>query len=148
MIKSFRGLIASGEQDTIRVGTVRGELGYRINKFQIISQQPGTQGSELTCKLWAYEQLDSAGNPDVDSLIDFSNSELLGVAYQEHNSATNSQESLIVIFDNTVFNQDIYVTAFDDGGSSLATNYYLELEQVKLDVNEAGIATLKDMRSN
>jgi len=140
MIKSFRGLLASGGQVTIRLGTIRGEVGYRIKKFQIMAQQPGTQGSELTGKIYIYSQ------DSVDSLIDFSNSELLGVGYQEHNSATNSQESLIVIFDNTVFNQDIFITAFDDGGSSLATNYYLELEQVKLDVNEATVATLKDMR--
>ena len=44
------------------------------------------------------------------------------------------------------FNQDIYVTV-----SSLVGNpyviYYLELEQVKLDLSENTVATLKDIRN-
>ena len=51
-----------------------------------------------------------------------------------------------VVFDNVKFNQDIYITHQDEAvGQSF--NYYLELEQVKLDLNEATVATLKDMRA-
>ena len=34
-----------------------------------------------------------------------------------------------------------------DIGGSEKNNYYIELEQVKLDLNEATVATLKDMRA-
>ena len=50
-----------------------------------------------------------------------------------------------IIFDSMVFNQDIYITNFDTAGSG-SINYYLELEQVKLSIDEATVATLKDMR--
>ena len=46
-----------------------------------------------------------------------------------------------------MFNQDIYVTAVDASGSNRATNYYLELEQFKLNDIETTMATLKDIRT-
>ena len=45
-----------------------------------------------------------------------------------------------------IFNQDIYLTHLESQGSS-AVNYYLELEQIKLDLNENTVATLKDIRN-
>ena len=42
-----------------------------------------------------------------------------------------------------IFNQDIYVTNYGSG----AMNYYIELEQIKLDLNENTVATLKDIRN-
>ena len=44
------------------------------------------------------------------------------------------------------YNQDIYVTAVDTESSS-ATNYYIELETVKLDLSESTVASLKDIRN-
>ena len=49
------------------------------------------------------------------------------------------------MFDNVTFNQDIYVT-HTDTNSAIPINYYIELEQRKIDLNEATVATLKDMR--
>ena len=51
----------------------------------------------------------------------------------------------IIIFDNTTINQDMFITHFD-ASVGKPVNYYIELEQVKLDLNEATVATLKDMR--
>ena len=45
-----------------------------------------------------------------------------------------------------VFNQDIYI-AHKDYNSGEEINYHLELEQIRLDLNEATVATLKDMRA-
>jgi hypothetical protein len=145
MIKSFRGLLASGDQVTIRLGTVKGEIGYKIKKFEIIGTQPGTETLELTGKIFTHSQ------ETINSLIDFSNSELLGVAYCEQNSGTNYQPAPIIIFDNITFNQDIYITAFDDtteAPNGKPMNYHLELEQLKLDLNESTVATLMDMRAD
>ena len=50
-----------------------------------------------------------------------------------------------IIFDDKIINQDIYVTHMDIGGSE-NNNYYIELEQLSLNLSEATVATLKDMR--
>ena len=52
----------------------------------------------------------------------------------------------MIIFDKEIFNQDIYITSKTITGSDEA-NYYIELEQVKLDLNENTVATLKDIRN-
>jgi len=51
----------------------------------------------------------------------------------------------IVIFDKEIFNQDIFVTHTDEGGSAKC-NYYIELEQMKLDHTQNMNATLKAIR--
>jgi len=140
MIKSFRALLPTGDKDTIRLSTNNGMTGYRIKKFQLMPDAPGTSSYELIVKLWTNEQ------ETVDSTIDFSNSELLAAAFLEGDNSTNqSTDFLSVIFDNVIFNQDIFITCKNENGANGA-NYYLELEQVRLDLSEATVATLKDMR--
>ena len=139
MIKSFRGLLGDGGQVTIRLGTNKGEVGYRIVKFQAIANSPGAQSQESVLKIFTYEQA------TVDGTVDFSNSELLGVVYYRDNNNDIYPTSNDIIFDHVKFNQDIYLT-HTDVAVGQSCNYYLELEQVKLDEGEAAIATLKDMR--
>ena len=142
MIKTFRGLMADGTQDTIVLHTNDGSTGYRIVKFQIMPRKMGTEKIESQMKIYKIEQT------SVDSVVDFSDQTLLGAAYIE-NDASNFYIGvpLSVIFDREVFNQDIYITHDDVGGSSVACNYYIELEQVKLDMGENTVATLKDIRN-
>jgi hypothetical protein len=142
MIKSFRGLLADGGQETIRLSTIRGEIGYKIKKFQIMANTPGAADYEAVVKLWSYEQ------DAIDGVVDFNNSELLGAAYLAiDNSSPNPSAPDNVIFDNVAFNQDIFVTYKAITGSA-SCNYYIELEQIKLNLNEATVATLKDMRGS
>ena len=141
MIKTFRGLLADGGQVTIRLSTIRGEVGYRIKKFQAIPQNPGGAAVECTVKAFTVEQ-DAA-----TATVNFDNSELLGVAYVAINSDNVGIYTETVIFDAVEFNQDIFITHADAKGSE-SCNYYLELEQVKLNLNEAAVATLKDMRGS
>jgi len=79
---------------------------------------------------------------------DFSNNELLAVGIAT-NDVTGSGHGFWedVIFDREIFNQDIYITHRDEGGSTVACNYYIELEQFKLDLTENTVATLKDIRN-
>ena len=141
MIKTFKNKLATGEQDTIRLSTNQGKIGYKIIKFELISPSPGTNTCELIGKVFTREQL------TIDGGIDFANSELLACAYFAIASSTfNSTDYLI--FDNVKVNQDIFVTAFDASGNGIDTNYYLELEQFNLSENEATVATLKDMRGS
>lgn len=142
MIKTFRGKLADEGQDTIRLSTNKGKIGYKIKKIQIIPTTPGAANYEGICKVFTNEQ------SSVDGTVDFSNSELLGIVYFIDNSSSAVTSSETIIYDNIKFNQDVYITAKDVSGGSGATNYYLELEQMSLSDNEATVATLKDMRGS
>jgi len=147
MIKTFRGLIADGNQDTIVLHTNDGSTGYRIVKFQIFPQRPGTVDVEGTIMIWKVSQTTIS---TTTANVDFSSQTLLGAAYMAEGSGAD-QGPLIaqVIFDQEIFNQDIYVTYTSTRTSGVddSMNYYIELEQVKLDINSNTVATLKDMRN-
>ena len=140
IIKSFRGLIASGNQDTVPLSTNDGSTGYRIKRLQVISESPTSKAPENILKIYSVPQT------AVDQLVDFSDQTLLAVAFLKHGSTNTTYDTEIILFDNTTFNQDIYITSIDPADSS-AMNYYFELEQVKLDLNENTVATLKDIRN-
>jgi len=141
MIKTFRGLIANGAQDTIVLHTNDGEMGYKIVKFEIIGPEPGQDHMENIVKIYKVSQL------TIDNAVDFSDNTLLGVAYLTDNAGEQYPLASTVIFDQEIFNQDIYVTHIDVGAYARACNYYIELEQIKLDVNASTVATLKDIRN-
>jgi len=140
MIKSFRGQIASGNQDTVPLSTNDGSTGYRIKKLQVISESPTSKAPENILKIYSIPQT------AVDQLVDFSDQTLLAVAFLKHGSTNTTYDTEIILFDNTTFNQDIYITSIDPADSS-AMNYYFELEQVKLSLDENTVATLKDIRN-
>jgi len=141
MIKTFRGLMVDGAQDTIVLHTNDGSTGYRIVKFETIGATPGASNQESVTKIYKVAQ------STVDGAIDFSDNTLLGAAVT---TTSISQEdfplSNAIIFDREIFNQDIYVTHFD-AKTGESANYYIELEQVKLDLSESTVATLKDIRN-
>ena len=140
MIKTFRGSMLHNTQDTIVLHTNDGSMGYRIVKFELIGAEPGEQSQESTVKIYKVSQT------TIDNTIDFSDNTLLAAgAYQDHDSVAYPS-SLDIIFDKEIFNQDIYVTNYNTDGS-YAINYYIELEQIKLDLSENTVATLKDIRN-
>ena len=139
MIKTFRGQLTDNAVDHIRLSTNNGLTGYKIIKFQIIPVVPGGVSLEAIVKLFTTERTVATDT------IEFNDPTLLGCAYYQDNDATHYPSSMDIIFDGMIFNQDIYITHADKAGSA-EINYYLELEQVKLDLNEATVATLKDMR--
>jgi len=141
-ILSYKGLIASDGQDTILLTTKKGEVGYRITKFQIMFSAPGSENAEHVVKIYKEPQ------STVDGLIDFSDNRLLGAAYiKERGADYYGHGNGPIIFDQEIVNQDIYVThqAITAGGDC---NYYLELEVIKLSEDQAMVATLKDIRNN
>ena len=139
-IKSFRGLIADGGIDTVALHTNTGSTGYRIKKMQIMHAEPGQQDAEHTIKVFSIPQTTAT------NAIDFSDNTLLAAAYLTDDKATLGAASTVIVFDNMTFNQDIFITHEDTGGSQ-PCNYYIELEQVKLDLNQNTVATLKDIRN-
>jgi len=139
MIKTFRGLLGDGEMQRIRLSTKDGMTGYKIIKFQLMPENPGTLEHELVSKLYSVKP--SAANGE----INFDDPTLLGVSIMTSYAPTAYITATTTVFDNVAINQDIFVTAIDVESTS-KTNYYLELEQIKLDKSEATVATLKDMR--
>ena len=147
MKKSFRGKLADGAQERIRLSTNNGLIGYQIVKFQIIDANPATGAPESVCKVYSSKPLDVSGAPiSPDTTIDFTDPTLLASAFLKHGSTNTTYDSEIIIFDNMKFNQDIFIT-HSDAADTVTMNYYLELEQVKLSKDEATVATLKDMRA-
>tara|TARA_R100000963_G_C4596513_1_gene71727 strand:+ start:99 stop:548 length:450 start_codon:yes stop_codon:yes gene_type:complete len=141
MKKSFRAQIADDATDRIRLSTNNGLTGYKIVKFQGTTKEPFESDAEHVMKIFSLEP-DAANNT-----INFSDPTLLAtLQFTDSSSNSVSYSESITIFDNMVINQDIYVTHVDARGSNPA-NYYIELEQVKLNANEATVATLKDMRA-
>jgi hypothetical protein len=140
MIKTFRGILADGGQDQIRLQTIKGKVGYRIVKFQLMPKLPGTVQAENTVKIYTDEQ------STIDSTIDFTDSTLLAAGYFVHQTSATLPYFTVVVFDREIFNQDIYVTCKEPIGAR-DINYYLELEVIPLDDAGAEYTTLKDMRS-
>jgi len=143
-VKSFRGRVADGQYDTLHLHTNNGSMGYRIKKFEIVTSAPSTT-SEHICQIWSIEG--SAVTGAAAATVDFSDNTLLGTAlWSNDSSAQTYSDDFHVIFDNVIFNQDIYVSNQTITGSN-ECNYHIELEQVRLDLSENTVATLKDIRN-
>ena len=142
MIKTFRGLIADGGQDTIVLHTNDGSTGYRVVKFELFPNLPGTSDYEALVKIFKVAQTTV---PTSAGTADFNDNTLLAAGLYVATSST-APISFISIFDQEVFNQDIYVTHTAQSGSA-AINYYIELEQLKLSENENTVATLKNIKN-
>ena len=138
-IKSFRGKMIDGAIDQISLHTNDGSTGYRIKKVQCVPENPGTTNTEHVFKIYKIPQTTVTGS------IDFSDQTLLASVYLSSRDDRYGGDNIIV-FDNEIFNQDIYLT-HDDTNNAGAVNYYIELETVKLSLDENTVATLKDIRN-
>jgi len=141
MIKAFKGVVPDDTVQKINLHSNDGKTGYRIIKFQTIPQNVTTTTNEAIVKI--YSKVQTTATAD----IDFSDTTLLAVSFWSNNADTHLQsEDTVTIFDKEIFNQDIYVTLVNVTSSD-PLNYYLELEQISLDLNEATVATLQSIRN-
>ena len=141
-VKSFRGKIAALGSQRISLATNKGEGGYRIIKFELFSIQPGVVDEAHVVQVFSVNKTDTSLYDNVD----FGDGTLLAAAYYKDDDQNYNPGFMNITFDNKIFNQDIYVT-HADVKSSLAVNYHIELESMKLDLNENTVATLKDIRN-
>jgi hypothetical protein len=141
---SFRNMLADGGQDRIKLTTLNGKKGYRIVNFAVMTSEPGEHQHESTVKVYKKEQ------SSVDNTVDFNDATLLAAAAWNSGNSQGGQDALWVplvqIFDNEIFNQDIYVTHSETDGSN-PINYYIELEVMDLTDIQATQLTLKSLRT-
>jgi len=143
VVKTFRGLLADGGQDKIKLQTIKGKIGYRIVKFQLFPNKPGQESVENNVLVWKTKQSTvSASAVDVD----FSDNDLLAAGMYHDSSSESTTANVTVVFDTEIFNQDIYIT-HTDTNSNIPCNYYLELEVLTLSDDEAQAAILKSIRT-
>jgi len=141
MIKTFRGMITDGGEDTLVLHTNDGSTGYRIIKFEILPQAPIASEIEAVVKIFKVAQT------SFSSTVDFNDNTLLGVGvWWGGSTGVDDPQDKITIFDREIFNQDIFISGSFSGGT-FQVNYYIELEQIKLDLSESTVATLKDIRN-
>ena len=146
---NYRGQLAgsdAGSSQGFLLSTRKGEKGYRIKNLQIIQKSPGAVNNEGLVTIWKTEP---TAAEIAATTIDLSNNRILAVAfYSASLSANVYPEDTTIIFDNEIFNQDIFMSYIDVSTSNDAMNYYLELETISLDESQAMVATLKDIRNN
>jgi len=133
-VHSFRGLLGDGGQDEINLERSNLNLAYRIVKFQIIQPEPGENSTESTVKIYREEQT------SINNTINFSDPDLLACAYYTEAASSNYPGFVSIIFDNTLFSRNVFVTHENVDGSA-ASNYYIELEEVPV-----GAATLMQLK--
>lgn len=145
-IKTFRGILADDAQDTIRLSTKQGKIGYRIIKFNAMPVNPNTN-TETTMAIYKTTQTTSPASSDISANVDFSDQNLLAALFYTTSESQLYSPLPLIIFDREIFNQDIYITL---KGSSYTNsmNYYIELEVMNLNDNEASVATLMDIRGS
>jgi len=132
---SFRGLLADGKQDKIRIEGATGGIAWRITKFQIMPKNPhDTNIINHVMKIYREEQT------SIDAIVNFTDDELMGVAtYTEDPGVKDMSGYGFIIFDNTLFSRNIFITN-KELHNNLPGNYYIELEEVK--VSATGMAQL------
>ena len=132
-VHSFRGLLGDGGQDEINLERQNLNVAYRITKFESIGERPYGRTQVSVIKIYREEQ------SSVDAVVNFDDADLLGVAlFKQHDTEGRAYDS--IIFDNSLFSRNIYVTHSDASTGELC-NYYIELEEVP--VSAAALMQLK-----
>lgn len=143
-IRTFRGLVEANTQERISLKTKNGSTGYRILKYRIFPNTPGSTYYENVMKIY---KIDKAAYYAMDAVVDFSDDTLLAVGYNEGDANNINTDGIILHFDREIINQDIYIQNQDVTGQAKACNFYLELELIRLDITENTSATLKNIRN-
>ena len=121
-VHSFRGLLADGGQDEINLERQNLNVAYRINKFEVMGPDANTT-IESSIKIYREKQ------SSVDGTINFSDPDLLAAAIYTQPSNQVYPLNINIVFDNTLFSRNIYVTHTETNASE-SCNYYIELEEV------------------
>jgi len=142
-IITFKGKIDMGLQNKIKLSTIKGKTGYRINKFMIMSSAPGGGShAEVVAKMFKSDQTGA-----ISAIVDFTDADLLAAVYYQDGDLASQPSSVDIILDQAIFNQDVFITMEDVAGATVPFNYYIEFEAMNISDLEATMLTLKNLRS-
>ena len=138
-IISYKGKMNDNTKEKIFLQTNDGLTGYQIHKFQLMPKDP-EEDIRATVKIYSIDQ------DTIDENIDFSDASLLAAGIIRGGTGVGQPLTEVTIFDNIKVNQNIFVTV---KGSSytVPVNYYIELKESKLSLDEQSVATLKNIRN-
>ena len=138
---TFRGQLPMDTQQKLKLSTNKGLVGYRIKQFSIISSTPGAGNHEYIAKIRLTE------DDDVGPTVNFNDPSLIAVNYLTDNSSSaGNPPGDVIIFEDEIFNQDIFIAISDATTNTIPCNYFIKLEKIKLDLNASTITTLKNLR--
>lgn len=141
---TYRGSLSHEEKRKIDLETKTGSLGYRIIRFELMPRNFGSSSNELESTVKVYGN--DPGTPD--SVVNFDDMDLLAVATLGMDSvASTNPMSLWATFDALMFNQNVYITHYNNHADLAPVNFYLELEQFTISPLESATLTLKNMRN-
>ena len=141
MIKTYRGYLTDNEQQRIRLSTKKGKVGYKIVKFELMFADLETSVKSVV-KIFKTKQSSTIAT------IDFNDHNMLACAILSGKAdQTQYPEDTHTIFEQEIFNQDIYITHSEVAGAA-SVNYYLELEVMTLNDNATVVSTLRSIRMN
>ena len=138
---SYRGTLAIGLEDKLQLRTIKGKVGYKITKFQVMPTAPGINHQEIVAKIT------KVPDPNIGPTVNFTDADLLAGNYYVENPGTNVTPNETIIFDNEKFNQNIFVNINDANGGTVPVNYYIEIETMELSDLETTMLTLKNLRT-
>lgn len=139
---SYKGLLNMGEENRIKLATIKGKVGYKITKLQTIARNAGTSDSVSLVTVYKTKGL-LAGV----AFTDLSNPNILAVAYKKNQNGSTEPDSETIISDLEMFNQDIFITLGSPDGDTQPVSYYLELEIMSLSDIESTQLTLTNLRT-
>jgi len=125
--------------DKIFLATNDGLTGYTINKFQLMPKDP-EEDIRSTVKIYSTPQTTAS------ETIDFNETDLLATGIIRGGTGVGQPLTEVTIFDNVKFNQNIFVTT-KGSTYTVPVNYYIELKESKLSLDEQSVATLKNIRN-
>jgi hypothetical protein len=141
----YKAKLDDGDIMELSLATMKGKVGYRISKFQVMPFDPTTDNMEATIKIYKKKQATATNT------IDFGDSTILAAAYIENHDGTSagfSNFTNAVVFDHETFNQNIYITLqAGSGAGTSGVNFYIELEKLDLSDIEATYHTLQSIRT-
>jgi len=122
-VHTFRGLLGDGGEDEISLERSNVNLAYRVVKFEVIGNAPGAQTQESVIKIYRESQ------SSVNGVIDFDDVDLVGAGIWFYNANSAYPLGIGMVFDNTLFSRNLYVT-HKDVSQTYSCNYYIEIEEV------------------
>ena len=138
-MKTFRGKLEDHTQHRIHLSGGNPDFGYRIVKFQVIGKNEDTD-YETAVQIF---KSDPGGFGTATANIDFDNDSLIAACLYNDSTSGGVEAAQIVVFDDEVVNQDLFITMDGAQTSGATINYHIVMEEVKMSDSEAAVVNYK-----